>query len=87
MGMFIRWKTIAMCAPIFPILALVLSFFIPDSPTYLISRNMSIEASSAMKQLYGNQFNIKEQATFLLSSRLIKKTIRFLQFCLHRNYN
>jgi hypothetical protein len=62
MGIFIRWKTIAMFVPILPVLAIFLTLFIPDSPTYLISRNMKTEAISAIEQLFGSQFNIKEQA-------------------------
>jgi len=59
--MFIRWKTIAMCAPALPALALILSFCIPDSPTYLVSRNMSTEACLALEKLYGSQFDVKKQ--------------------------
>jgi hypothetical protein len=66
MGMFIRWPTIALFAPALPIFALFLTLFIPDSPTYLISRNMSSEASSALEQLFGSQFNVKDQAQYFL---------------------
>ena len=64
MGMFIRWKIVAMCAPVLPIIALFLTFFIPDSPTYLVSRNLNAEASAALKRLFGAQFNIDEQAEY-----------------------
>ncbi len=64
-GMFIRWKTIAMCAPVLPALALLLSFCIPDSPTFLVSKNMNTEACSALQKLYGSQFEAKEQVNHL----------------------
>ena len=64
MGMFIRWKFMALFSPVFPVLAIFLTFFIPDSPTYLISRNLTTEASSALERLFGTQFNTKEQAEY-----------------------
>ena len=60
--MFIRWKVIAMCAPVLPLLAFLLAVFVPDSPTYLISRQNNIKASLALKKMYGSQFNIEKQA-------------------------
>jgi hypothetical protein len=59
-----RWKVIAMCAPVLPAMALILAFFIPDSPTYLVSRHLNGEARAALKNLFGSQFNIEKQAQY-----------------------
>ncbi len=40
-----------------PVLALLLTFFIPESPVHLISKHKEEKAERSMSRLYGNQFD------------------------------
>jgi MFS family permease len=57
MGLALRWTTIAKIGLGFPLLALALSFWVPESPTYLIYRKREDRAKKSMKKLYGKKFD------------------------------
>ena len=42
-----------------PVLALLLTFVIPESPVYLISKQKDEKAERSMKRLYGNDYDTK----------------------------
>ena len=41
----------------FPLVALAFSFWVPESPTYLISKKREERAKKSMKKLYGKKFD------------------------------
>lgn len=61
MGMFFRWRSIAWIAPVIPVSAFILAFFIPESPTHLLAQEQDLEASEALKTLYGQDFNTESE--------------------------
>ncbi len=61
MGMFFRWKIIAAVAPVVPVLALIFSFFIPESPTFLLSRKRREDATKALRRLNSLRFNHEQE--------------------------
>ena len=65
-----QWKTLAfICCPI-PILAFLASMYSPQSPVFLVSHGEEPEALSAIKKLYGPQYDSNMELT------MIKKGLR-----------
>ena len=60
-----QWKSIALiCCPV-PILAFFASLKSPDSPVFLMSHGNELEALSAIKILYGPQYDSKMELTII----------------------
>ena len=60
-----QWKSIALiCCPV-PILAFFASLKSPDSPVFLMSHGNELEALSAVKTLYGPQYDSKLELTII----------------------
>ena len=60
-----QWKSIALiCCPV-PVLAFFASLKSPDSPVFLMSHGNELEALSAVKTLYGPQYDSKLELTII----------------------
>ena len=61
LGYAFRWHQIAVFAPAVPILALLLGFWVPESPVYLLRKREMEKANAALRRLYGPSYNIDEE--------------------------
>ena len=60
-----KWKILALiCCPV-PILAFFASLNSPDSPVFLMSHGEELEALSAIKTLYGPQYDSNMELTMI----------------------
>ena len=76
-----QWKTLALiCCPV-PILAFLASLHSPDSPVFLISQGKEHEALSAIKKLYGPQYDSQMELTMIKKGLRKPKSI-FMSFTL-----
>lgn len=53
MGIFLQWRTITLVSIIIPVLAILLLFFVPESPHWLILKNRDEEAKKSLMWLRG----------------------------------
>jgi len=75
LGIYFRWTTIAKIAVAIPVITLLVSFTIPESPIYLIYRKKEDLAEKSMKRLYGENYDtttrinqIKDNLTSIMNN-------------------
>ena len=75
-GKWVHWRVLAGCCTVFPVLSMVLLFFIPESPSWLVTQGIYnqhcrrgtnaspgrlVEARKALQWLRGADFDITEE--------------------------
>ena len=60
LGVFLRWRQISAILIVFPFLSLILLFFCPESPTWLLVKGRTEDAYQALFRIRGNQ-NVVEK--------------------------
>lgn len=60
-GKWVHWRVLAGCCTVFPVLSMVLLFFIPESPSWLVTQGRLVEARKALQWLRGADFDITEE--------------------------
>lgn len=72
LGLFYRWQDISILALAIPVLGLAASFFSPESPVYLVSREKYQQAEESLKRLYGPEY-CSQQETLLISLQKLQQ--------------
>ena len=70
-----QWKFLAfICCPV-PILAFLASMYSPQSPVFLVSHGEEPEALSAIKKLYGPQYDSNMELTMIKKAGIYRRSI------------
>ncbi|XP_044754015.1 facilitated trehalose transporter Tret1-like isoform X2 [Coccinella septempunctata] len=75
-GYFLPWRYVAVLSTILPILSLLLFFFLPESPIWLMRHNRLDEAKQALTWLRGGNVNLaKKEASQILERMYAEEKI------------
>ncbi|XP_054011860.1 facilitated trehalose transporter Tret1-like isoform X1 [Hylaeus anthracinus] len=66
LGSVLTWNTCAAISGIIPLAALLLMFFFPETPSYLLSRSRPEKARKALQQFRGSTYNINQEMETLI---------------------
>ncbi|XP_012275531.1 facilitated trehalose transporter Tret1 isoform X2 [Orussus abietinus] len=66
LGSMLRWNICAGISAILPLMALLLMFIFPETPSYLISRNNPQEARKALQKFRGSTYNLDKEMKALV---------------------
>ncbi|XP_012233749.1 facilitated trehalose transporter Tret1 isoform X2 [Linepithema humile] len=66
LGSVFTWNVCAAISSILPFTALLLMFFFPETPSYLISRNQPEQAREALEKFRGSTYNVKREMDTLV---------------------
>lgn len=66
LGSILTWNICAAISGILPLTALLLMFFFPETPPYLISRNQPEQAREALEKFRGSTYNVKREMDTLV---------------------
>ena len=61
MGVFVSWQWLAIIGAMPPTLLVVLMFFMPETPRWLLGRNQRPEALKSMQWLRGPRANVAQE--------------------------
>lgn len=61
LGAFLPWKILSAVSCLVPTLALVTTFFLPESPNYLIAHQKPEKAFESLAKLRGSSYNIQRE--------------------------
>ncbi|KAG7210338.1 hypothetical protein KM043_011876 [Ampulex compressa] len=67
LGSMLSWNIVAAISGILPLAALLLMFFFPETPSYLLSRNRPEKARKALQHFRGSTYNINEEMNTLVN--------------------
>ncbi|KAG6794506.1 facilitated trehalose transporter Tret1 isoform X1 [Apis mellifera caucasica] len=67
LGSVLTWNVCAAISGILPLAALLLMFFFPETPSYLISRSRPEKAREALQQVRGSTYNINQEMETLIN--------------------
>ncbi|KZC05843.1 Facilitated trehalose transporter Tret1, partial [Dufourea novaeangliae] len=67
LGSVVSWNVCAAISGIIPLAALLLMFFFPETPSYLISRSRPEKAREALQQFRGSTCNINQEMETLIN--------------------
>lgn len=67
LGSIATWNICAAISGIIPLAALLLMFFFPETPSYLIARSRPEKARKALQQFRGNTYNINQEMETLIN--------------------
>ncbi|XP_031832867.1 facilitated trehalose transporter Tret1 isoform X2 [Nomia melanderi] len=67
LGSLLSWNICAAISGILPLAALLLMFFFPETPSYLISRSRPEKARKALQQFRGSTCNINQEMETLIN--------------------
>ena len=70
----VHWRVLSGLCCVFPLLSLVLMFFIPESPAWLVTQGRLSEARRALRQLRGADYDIEQEFSRL--TRQVQITTR-----------
>ncbi|XP_023324721.1 facilitated trehalose transporter Tret1 [Eurytemora carolleeae] len=88
LGKWIGWRALSSVSCIPPLLSTVLLCFIPESPSFLLTKGRNVEGKMALQWLRGDEYNIEKEYQELLTSvnKLRKDSMKieenFLKKCL-----
>uniref|UniRef100_A0A1B0D994 Major facilitator superfamily (MFS) profile domain-containing protein n=1 Tax=Phlebotomus papatasi TaxID=29031 RepID=A0A1B0D994_PHLPP len=70
LGTFLKWRTIALISSSIPVLSIILLFFIPESPHWLIQKNRLVDGKKSLAWLRGwvPESRVHEEFTDLCNS-------------------
>lgn len=66
LGSIVTWNVCAAISGILPLAALLLMFFFPETPSYLLSRSKPDKARKALQQFRSNTYNIDQEMETLV---------------------
>ncbi|XP_050460356.1 facilitated trehalose transporter Tret1-like isoform X2 [Cataglyphis hispanica] len=66
LGSIVTWNVCAAISGILPLTALLLMFFFPETPSYLISRNKPDQAEKALQRFRGSTYNVNREMKTLV---------------------
>ncbi|XP_018306701.1 facilitated trehalose transporter Tret1 isoform X1 [Mycetomoellerius zeteki] len=66
LGSIVTWNVCAAISGIVPFTALVLMFFFPETPSYLISRSKPDQAKKALQKFRGSTYNVNQEMETLV---------------------
>lgn len=66
LGSMVTWNVCAAISGILPLTALLLMFFFPETPSYLISRSKPDEAKQALQKFRGSTYNVNQEMETLV---------------------
>ena len=67
LGSMVSWNVCAAISGILPLAALLLMFFFPETPSYLISRSRPEKARKALQQFRGSTCNVNQEMETLIN--------------------
>ena len=67
LGSLLSWNVCAAISGLIPLLALILMFFYPETPSYLISRSKPEKAREALKKFRGSTYNLEKEMDTLIN--------------------
>ena len=67
LGSIFSWNICAAISGILPLAALLLMFFFPETPSYLISRSRPEKARKALQQFRGSTYNVNQEMETLIN--------------------
>ncbi|XP_076680073.1 facilitated trehalose transporter Tret1 isoform X2 [Andrena cerasifolii] len=67
LGSMVSWNVCAAISGILPLAALLLMFFFPETPSYLISRSRPEKARKALQQFRGSTYNVNQEMETLIN--------------------
>lgn len=65
-GSFLPWYLLAFISAMIPTFALVVSFFLPESPSWLLSRGLTEQCRAALKSLRGDTCDVESELNALV---------------------
>ncbi|XP_029671287.1 facilitated trehalose transporter Tret1-like isoform X2 [Formica exsecta] len=66
LGSIVTWNVCAAISGILPLTALLLMFFFPETPSYLISRSKPDQAEKALQRFRGSTYNVNREMESLV---------------------
>ncbi|XP_076640416.1 facilitated trehalose transporter Tret1 [Colletes latitarsis] len=66
LGSVLTWNVCAAISGILPLAALLLMFFFPETPSYLLSRSRPEKARKALQQFRGSTYNVNQEMETLI---------------------
>ncbi|XP_020278057.1 facilitated trehalose transporter Tret1-like isoform X2 [Pseudomyrmex gracilis] len=66
LGSMLAWNVCAAISGILPFTALLLMFFFPETPSYLISRSKPEQAKQALRKFRGSTYNVNQEMEKLM---------------------
>ena len=68
MGVFLKWNLLAIVEAIPPTLLIILMFFMPETPRWLLAHNRRHDALKALRWLRGSHADVEEECCMIESN-------------------